>query len=839
MLLSALILFLIHALGGELRAQEHSASAGEIALRLRKLATVGSVLHIAAHPDDENTLLLAYFARERNLRTGYLSLTRGEGGQNLIGPEQGSLLGLIRTQELLAARRVDGAEQYFSRATDFGFSKTPEETLAKWGREAVLGDIVWVIRRFRPDVIFLRFSGTPRDGHGQHQASALLAKEAFAAAADATRFPEQLRLVKPHQAKRLFFNLFNFTPEMEKENRGAAGTVEIDAGAYNPLLGLSYGEIEGRSRSQHASQGMGWPERRGSRLNHLRLVAGEAVGKDAFEGIDLTWKRVAGGERIAALLEEAQQRFEAAHPERILPQLAAVRPLVAAVRDEAAQGKLRELDELMAACAGLWVDASAARYAATGGTSLPVALEVVKRLPAEVTLVGASIGGRASAAAGWKDVALPFNERVTETVTVGVPEDAPASQPFWLREPMDGTLYHISNLMDIGKAENEAEYTVEFRFRTGGTEFAVRRPVLRRYVDNVRGELTRPVAIVPDVAVEFGESALVFGDGKAREVAVTVRANRAGASGEVRLEAGSGWRIEPASRPYRLEKEGVQTLLRFTVRPPDTDSTAALRAVAVDGAKRYSHGMRVISYPHIPPVTVFPEAVVKLVRADIKVLSRRVGYVMGAGDQVPEALRQLGIDVTMLSDEDLGARDLGQFDAVVLGVRAYNTRPALRANRQRLLDYMSGGGTLVVQYNVVEGFGPRAGSNALEAIGPYPLTVGRGRVTVEDSPVQLSDHALLREPNAIRKKDFEGWVQERGLYFAEKYDGKYESLFATQDPGEDWQPGGMLTARYGKGAYVFTAYSWFRQLPAGVPGAYRIFANLISAGKVGQPRADQ
>ncbi|MBS1825883.1 MAG: PIG-L family deacetylase [Acidobacteria bacterium] len=812
----------------DLSAQSNPYASGEIQLRLRKLATLGSVLHIAAHPDDENTLLLSYFARERNLRTGYLSLTRGEGGQNLIGTEQGALMGLIRTQELLAARRIDGAQQFFTRATDFGFSKTADETLGEWGRERVLADIVWVIRRFRPDIIFLRFSGTPRDGHGQHQASAILAREAFDAAADPARFPEQLGQVKPHRARRLFFNLFNFSAEMEKENRAQTGTLQIDAGGYNALLGLSYGEIEGRSRSRHASQAMGWPERKGARIEYLRLIAGETAAKDPLESIDTSWNRVANGAPVAKLIDQAMMAFDPTHPDRILPQLTALRPLIAAAGDDVATGKLQELDELITTCAGLWLDASAARPTATAGSTLPVNLEIVKRLPAGVTLVSASIRGIASATARLANKDLPTNERLTETVSVTIPGEAPLSQPFWLRQPMDGTLYGIADRTNIGPPENEPELSAEFRFRAGYTEFTVIRPVLHRYVDNARGELTRALAIVPPVAVEFPDSTLLFPDAKPREIAVTVKANQPNMSGNLALQGAAGWGIEPASRPYSLAKENEQVTLRFRLTPPAQNGTVTLKALA---GGMETHGTRVISYPHIPPITFFPEATAKLVRSDIKVLTKKVGYVMGAGDQIPDALQQLGIDVTLLSDDDLGAADLSRFEAVVLGVRAYNTRPALRANRQRLLDFMTAGGTLVVQYNVVEGFGPRAATNALDAIGPYPLTVGRGRVTVEDSPVALTDHPVLRAPNPVTKADFDGWVQERGLYFADKYDARYSSLFSTQDPGEDFLPGGMLVSKYGKGAYVFTGYSWFRQLPAGVPGAYRIFANLLSAAQ--------
>lgn len=821
-----LLLTLFNPFIQDLQAQASPYSAAQIQQNLRKLNTLGSVLHIAAHPDDENTQLLAYFANHRHLRTGYLSLTRGEGGQNLIGPEQGDYMGLIRTQELLAARRIDGAEQFFTRAIDFGFSKTPEETLQKWGREQVLADVVWNIRRFRPDVIFLRFSGTPRDGHGQHQSSALLAKEAFDAAADPSRFPEQLKYVQPWRAKRLLFNLFNFNREMEQEAAKSPGRLEIDAGQYNPILGLSYGEIAGRSRSQHQSQGMGSSERRGSILNHLAPVAGEAASKDPFDGIDTTWARLPQGSPIAAILDETIRTFRPEAPSQIIPGLLRVRPLIAAIKHPDAVRKLAELDELLLESAGIWVDASANRFTANPGSQVRVTLSAVNRSSTFPGLLDASISGITTAKAA-QHPRLALNKPVDLPLDVTIPANAPYSQPYWMEQPKQGTLYTVRDLQQIGIPENPPALTAHFRFLLEGTEFTVSRPVIHRYVDPVRGELTRAFVIVPPVAVEFSSPSIIFPDAQPKSVQVTVKAIAPKAGGVVRLETKSGWKVEPSSQPYELAAN-EQTTVTFRVTPPAADSTVLVTAVAEMNGKQYSNAQRVIAYPHIPPQTVFPQATAQLVHADIRITSRNIGYVMGAGDEVPEALRQLGVQVGLLSDDDLASSDLSRFDAILTGVRAFNTRPALKANFQRLLDFTSNGGTLVVQYNVLEGFG-RTNNEALSKIGPYPLTVSRDRVTVEESPVNLANHPVLSSPNKIDRKDFDGWVQERGLYFAKEFDPRYTSLLSAHDPGEDWMPGGMLYAKYGKGAYVFTAYSWFRQLPAGVPGAYRIFANLLSA----------
>ena len=779
---------------GRAPAQKSLSGSAEIQLALDRLNTRGTALMIAAHPDDENTALLSWLARGRNVRTGYLSLTRGEGGQNLIGSEQGHLLGVIRTQELLAARRIDGAEQFFTRATDFGFSKSVDETLSKWGREETLGDIVYVIRKFRPDVIILRFSGTPRDGHGHHQSSAILGKEAFSAAADPKRFPEQLNEVQPWQAKRVVWNAFAFNREQEKEAEALPARLEVDLGEFNPLLGYSYSEIAGISRSQHQSQGMGSAERRGSVKNQLIHVAGQQARRDLFDDVDLN----AG---IPALTEAARA-FDPRDPAKIIALLLKAR---ASIKDDS---RRHDLDETIALCASLWLDATTDRAMAAVGSRVKITAQAVNRSRVPVELVSIDV-----------DSIVPVGQPLAYNVPLSKSVDWTAKSP--VQEPLRV------------RPEHPPILSARFTLRVHGEEISIVRPVWNRFVDKVRGELTRPFTVVPPVSLAVAEATLLFPNAGSKPIAVQVRAWGGKRSGTVRLSLPNGWGVSPASQPFELTHDGEEASVRFDVTPPAAASVVHVKAVAVVEGQELSAGVLTIDYPHIPPQTLFPPAEARLVRTDVKVLSKRIGYIMGAGDEIPEALRQMGCEVELLDPEDLSRGNLSRFDAIVTGVRAYNTRGDLRANQHRLIEYVNGGGTMVVQYNVLEGGFGGGDPTSLARIGPYPIKIGRDRVTNEDAPVELlkSGHPLFSVPNNITQQDWSGWVQERGLYFASAWDPKYEALISTQDPGEKSLPGGMLYARHGKGVYVFTAHSWFRQLPAGVPGAYRIFANLLSAGR--------
>lgn len=832
--------------------------APEIQQSLYKLNELGTVLMIAAHPDDERTSVLAYFARGRHMRTAYLSLTRGEGGQNLIGSEQGARLGLIRTNELLDARVVDGAEQFFTRAIDFGFSKTVAETLQKWGHDRILGDVVWVIRNYRPDVIVLVFSGTPRDGHGHHQTSAILGKEAFEAAGDARRFPEQLRYVQPWRAKRIV-RAGGFFGGPQGGGRGGAqqqpapaSAGEADTGAFNPALGYSYDELAVLSRSLHHSQGTGAMRRPGGGVTPFELIGGEPAAKDLFEGIDTTWNRLAGGAPITAILKEAIRSFEPAHPEKALPFLAKARPLIAKIDDRLATVKLVQIDETIALCAGLWAEAQAREPEVSPGAPLTVTTTLVNRSPAAIRFEGAAMEGMWNEPLPNPPANLAFNQPLALDFTKAVPAGQPYSQPYWLAKPPSGDVYTVEDQSLLGRADTPAVAHVRIRLSLDGVPFELVRPVHYRYASRAEGERERSLVIVPPVAVNPPEPVAIFRTASARQVHVGVRANMANASGSLRLDVPPGWKAAPQSQPFQIAAAGEQQELVFEVTPPAEESVTWLRAVATVGGRDIASGMETIDYPHIPIQTLFPPSNIKLVRAEIKVTAKKVGYIMGAGDEMPDALRQLGLDVTLLTPTDLAQGDLSRFDAVVAGVRAYNVRADVKANHPRLMRYVENGGTYIVQYNTAEGGGPGGpggggrggpgpgGGPAAQQqaprlnIGPYPITVPGGnqwRVTVEDAPVTFphADSRLLQYPNHISEKDFQGWVQERGLYFATQWDPRYETVLAAVDPGEKPQEGGQLWARYGKGVYIFTSYSWFRQLPAGVPGAYRLFANLLSA----------
>jgi LmbE family N-acetylglucosaminyl deacetylase len=817
-----------------LDAQRNISGEAEIRQSLERLDSLGSVMMIAAHPDDENTALLAYFSRGLHMRTAYLSLTRGEGGQNLIGTEQGDELGIVRTQELLAARKIDGAEQFFTRAIDFGFSKTPAEVFTKWPREKLLGDVVWNIRRFRPDVIVLRFSGTPRDGHGQHQVSAIIGREAFSVAADPSRYPEQLQWVQPWQAKRLMWNTFAFTAEQQKEEAAIKDKLMVDLGEYSPELGYSYSEIAGMSRSQHRSQGMGAAEPKGSTKNYLVTIAGDRATKDVFEGINTTWSRLPGGAEIGKILEKARDNFTGRRAETLLPLLVDARSKLTALKDPLATRKLQEIDQTIALISGLWLDAASDKYEATPSSPIKVSITALARVPVEATLTGVNVTGMTGIPAlSIAPATLVYNQPSLYSLTVPVPQSEPYSQPYWLIEPKDGAMYRVQDPRLIGNPENAPVLEAHFRVKIAGAEIEIARPVQHRFIDHVYGEKLRPLAIVPPVGVELPEQALVFGSPTPRKIEVLVKSNIAKASGDLNLDVPQGWHVEPATRRFDLALD-EQTTASFTITPPSADAHGNIKAVAAVAGREISSRTEVIQYPHIPVQTLFPPSTAKLVRASIRTLAKNIGYIMGAGDEIPAALRQIDCDVTLISPDDLVRADLSKYDAIVTGVRAFNTRPDLRANYSRLFDYAQNGGTVIVQYNVLEG-GPFGGNpTLLDHVGPYPIKTSRDRVVDEDVPVTFPNpqNPLLHSPNEITERDFDGWVQERGLYFATEWDPKYESVLESHDPGEQPMPGGMLYTKYGKGVYIFSAYAWFRELPAGVPGAFRIFANMLSAAKV-------
>ena len=803
--------------------------ASELHELLDRLNTLGGVLILGAHPDDERETMIAYFARGRNLRTAYLSATRGEGGQNLIGSEQAELLGIIRTQELLAARRLDGGEQFFTRAIDFGFSKSPEEALAFWGKQRVLGDIVRVIRRFRPDVILSRFSPTDGSGHGHHTAIGHIAREAYEAAADPARFPEQIEQgLEPWKATRLYWSPPLFTRRHEEEQAKRTDRLRINTGEYDPVVGASYAEIGGAARSMHRSQGMGSGQRKGNSPAFFGYIAGEQAEEELFDGIDTTWGRITGGSPVQELLEQAREQYQADAPAGIVPLLIEAREAIGKIDDPWARVKEREVIRAIELAAGLWVDASSNRWDVAPGSEVELTLTVVNRSSLPFEWQQAEVSGVLNQPLASQPKPLPNNQVTTQKQTLRIPENAPYSQPAWLRTATVGNFYHVDDPNLIGLPETPAPLQVSFLLKgPGGAPFTVTRPVIYRWVDRAQGELMRRTEIVPPVAVRFAETNRIFPDARSQRISVDLESHAEQATGKASLDVPEGWRAEPASQSFLLDRRGMRTTLTFELHPPARPSGGRVTAHLRIGAQTIEHGVREIEYPHLPTQVVFPKAQIRVERADVKLLSKNIGYVMGSGDKIPEALEQLGVEVMLLSDDQLASGDLGAFDTIILGIRVLNTRPGISAAKQRLLSYVEAGGTLIVQYNTASRRGPSA------SLAPYPVTPSRERVSVEQAPVRLlkPQHPLLQSPNRITTKDFEGWVQERGLYFMSEWNERYDALLASNDPGEPPRRGGLLYARYGKGVYIFTGYSWFRQLPAGVPGAYRIFANLVSAGK--------
>ena len=795
-------------------------AGGELAHALHRLQTAGSALYVAAHPDDENTALLAWLTHVKGVRSAYLSMTRGDGGQNLIGPELGPALGVIRTQELLAARRMDGAEQLFTRALDFGFSKHADETLRFWEHDSILGDVVYAIRRFQPDVIITRFPPDSTAGHGHHTASAMLAEEAFAAAADPQRYPEQLTRVQPWQAKRLLWNVFSFGRVQVDST-----WLTLDVGAYDPLLGRSMSELAGLSRSNHKSQGFGAAERRGSLPQYLMPKLGAPATRDAFEGVDLSWKRFPGGEAVSVLLAQAEREFDARHPEQLLPVLAKAHAALAKLPATALMKRRREeLEQVMASCAGLWLEAVTARPVITPGEGLAVATSVLVRTPAAVTLESVRVDETERLATR----ALVPNVAAVDTLQFTVRTDLELTQPYWLRRPSLAGRAVNDDPSDLGNPENRPALLAEFVLRMAGERVRFVLPVAFREVDRVQGERWRLLEISPPAVLAFEQSFQLFADAAPRTLRITVSAQRNGLTGSLKLDVPSGWSAKPAMVPVAIAREGQQSVFEFVVVPGREAGVA--RAVFSEASGRaWSLGAQRIDHEHIPVQTLFPPAELKLVRADVGMRAQRVGYVAGSGDQIAEALSQLGAQVTSLSDDDIASADLSRYDAIVTGVRAYNTRPRLRALQPRLLDYVAKGGRLLVQYATSDA--------ALDGLGPLPFRISRDRVTVEEAAVRILKpmNPLVTEPNKLGPEDFVGWVQERGLYFANPYDPNYEAVLGSNDPGEPSRDGGLLYAKHGSGEFVYCGYALFRQVPAGVPGAWRLLANLVSSSGVRRP----
>lgn len=780
----------------------NTLNAAEIAQGIASLSVKGSVLYIAAHPDDENTRLLAYLAKEAKVRTAYLSLTRGDGGQNLIGNEQAELLGQIRTQELLAARKVDGAAQFFSRANDFGFSKTSAETFKIWGKEQILADAVWIIRKFRPDVIITRFPEDSRAGHGHHAASAIIAREAFLAAADPKQFPEQLHQgVTVWQAKRILWNTYNFGGN----NTTAPGQLKINVGTYNPLLGKNYGEIAAISRTNHKSQGFGSALQRGDAFEYFRHTAGEPAKTSLFDGIDIS----VTNKEIISLLNKIQQAYKLSQPAASLPDLLKLKKLAA--KEQNFNHQL--LDKLIMACAGIWAEAIVPEASYAVGDSVPVTINAIYRASTPITVKVATNGSN-----------IGLQDNRLSSLKYGIKAEKPdITQPYYLKKEHPIGYYIIDKQEDVGYPENPNSLSAKVKFIIDGEPLEANLPILYKSTDPIKGEQYQPLVIAPKVTITLGDQAYLFVNHQPKAIEVNLRSFTKNVSGEVVPVLPVGWKSSPEKITFNFTQKGDGTLAVFTITPSVNSTSATLNLQVKINGEIENKGFRTIRYDHIPNITLFPNATAKLETVDLKIAGKRIGYLDGAGDLVANALQQVGYEVIHLTTSQILLNDLSSFDAIITGVRFFNVNEEARNIHTKLMDYVKNGGVLLEQYNVNNGL-------KSSSFGPYPFRLVNKRVTEEDAKVTFTrpNHAVLNYPNKITQQDFEGWVQERGLYFADDIDPKYETVLSMNDTGEQPNNGPLLVVNYGKGKFVYTSLSFFRQLPAGVAGAYRLFANLLS-----------
>ncbi len=792
-------------------------SSAEILHEVQKLGVTGSVLYLAAHPDDENTRVLAWLANEKKVRTGYLSLTRGDGGQNLIGPEQGEALGILRTQELLAARRIDGAEQFFTRAYDFGYSKTPEETFRFWNHDSVLSDVVWVIRKFQPDVIITRFPTTGEGGHGHHTASAILAGEAFDAAADPKRFPEQLAYVQPWKTKRLFWNTFNFGGT----NTTDSTQLKVDVGGYNALLGKSYGEIAAEARTMHKSQGFGTALQRGSSIEYFKQIKGDAVKKDLFEGIDLTWGRYRRADNLIDQVEDLVADWDVMRPQRniaALNQLASMlknrqnapKEFLLAGEVPTVERTLQRIERLRFQLAGIWGEAVVSDAGAAQGSRLKVMTQLVNRAGSDVRT---------------EKTILERNKPFGDTAFATMPEGK-VGNTYWLQAKKEGALFGPVSEKLRGAAE--AFYAgTERKMQIGDYAVPFSISLVTKTTDPIKGEIYQPLQILPEVTLDILANSLVFENYKPKTVFVKIRCHADSISGNLEVDAPTGWAMQSGSRQVRLRK-GKDTTIAIKLTPTKDAANYFFKPVFVSGDKRFSQHARLIHYGHIPDQTYLSEAKAYVTAFPLQTGGKAIGYINGAGDEVPEALRNVGYTVTMLDEKALQTADLSHYDAIVTGVRAYNTQDWLQAAYPRLMDYVKKGGNLVVQYNTNSRIGP-----VKAQIGPDSFTITRDRITDENAAVTFlaPKHPALNVPNKITAEDFEGWIQERSIYHGSAWASSFTPILSMSDAGEKPQNGSLLVAPYGKGNFVYTGLVFFRQLPAGIPGAYRLFANLLALPK--------
>ncbi|HLT06097.1 MAG TPA: PIG-L family deacetylase [Cyclobacteriaceae bacterium] len=808
---AAILLFVLYSFPGLLLAQ----SSSEIYHELLKLKETRRVLYIAAHPDDENTRLIAYLSNKEHVQVAYLSLTRGDGGQNLIGKELGLELGMIRTQELLRARETDGGRQFFTRAIDFGFSKNPDETLNNWDKEKLLSDVVWIIRNFQPDIIINRFNTIPGTTHGHHTTSALLSIEAFRAAADPKAFPEQLKHVQPWKTQRVFWNGYNW----ETPYKPAEGKISyaFPVGAYNPLLGTTYSQIAADSRTMHKSQGFGATAQIGKAEDHIELIDGEKFKENPFEGVPNRWATVENGTKIESAIAELIGDFDFLHPENNISQLVEVRKMLDKLDDKPWVVEKREqVNKIILDALGLKAAYLSAKELSFPGETTNTTLIVNNPSAVSLQVKTFTYLGENVAV----DKTLKDNETLHSDLRLTLPIDYPISQPYWIEAAPKDNLFTIDDQLSIGKPFNAPTVEGRLVLKVDGLEIVKKLPLTYKYNDPVDGEINQPFTVVPEIKLAVDKDNVFVVNGQPGTVEVRVAFENGIVEGALLLEGLSANDYKETEKRVDETKNTITYKVELKGLPSEEKRVIGVKYRTTDG-RVYEQGFKRINYKHIPNLTYFPKSTFNLINLSLEMTAQKIGYIPGAGDDVPVILANLGYDVAMLDNGLLNAVRLGQFNTIIVGIRAFNTNVNLANHVDDLMDYVASGGNLIVQYNT-------SGPLLAKQLGPYPFHISRDRVAVEGSSVKMDvSHPVFRSPNPISLKDFDDWVQERGLYFPNQWDEQFTAPLTMQDPGESETKGALLLAKYGKGTYTYSGISWFRQLPAGVPGAIKLFVNLI------------
>ena len=787
----------------------------EIYEQLQKLNFLGKVLYVAAHPDDENTKLITYFSNHYHAQTAYLSLTRGDGGQNLIGTELREKLGAIRTQELLAARRIDGGEQYFTRANDFGFSKEPNETFSIWNKNEVMEDVIQVIETFRPDIVINRFAhNTPGTTHGHHTASAMLSLEAY-----------DLVNYKP---KRIFFNTswWFYGSQEAFDAADKSKLLAINSNVFYPLKGKSNNEIAALSRSQHKCQGFGTLGTRGNETEYLELLKGDLPSNtNLFEGIDTSWNRVNGGNEIGKILYEIEKNFNFGNPSVHIPNLIKAYDLIQKLEDTHwKEIKSKQIIKIIESCSGLFMEAVADTETITKDSKFNLQLEVINRSQSNVKLISVNALNIKSET---QNKPLKNNEKVSfqfKDVVVGNAVDY--SNLFWLKEQQTEGMYQVSDKSIRILPEISSSFPVIFTLEIEGKTIEFVKNICYKFNNPDDGETYVPFTILPEFTSSIEPKVVIINATQPKEITVKVKAHKANASGKLSLVIPQDWKIEPKEIPFTIAAKNEERNFTFKVYPTKPEVTSKLVAQITTSNGILDKELVTIQYSHIPKQTILVTSESKVVKLDIATKGKNIGYIMGAGDEVNKNLENLGFQVTNLNPNDITTENLKSFDAIILGIRAFNVVDELKFKNKILFDYVANGGNVIVQYNT---------SNNLitKEIAPYQLKISRDRVTDENAKVTFlaPNHKVLNQPNKISEKDFTGWVQEQGLYYPNEWSSEFIPILASNDEGETPKKGGLLIAKHGKGNYIYTGLSFFRELPEGVSGAYRLLANLIALDK--------